>query len=36
MANRGGYVEDPLIFSQDQVSFDANAFDNFVEAHATK
>jgi len=33
MASRGGYVEDPLIFSQDQVSFDANAFDNFVEAH---
>jgi len=33
MAIRGNYNESPFVFSQDQLSFDATAFDNFIEAH---
>lgn len=35
MASRGGYNDVPNIFSQDEVHFDANAFDNFIEDHGT-
>lgn len=33
MATRNNYIENPLNFSQEQIYFDANAFDNIVEAH---
>lgn len=33
MSNRGVYNDNPNLFTQDQVHFDANAFDNLIENH---